>query len=196
MNTAHLNGSSSSFARFPRSSLAASTLTTPAEPDLIVLPPSSLGAYADSWGMTRAVFFSYASLHRVLRGAEQNLAVATSQTLELNSRVVSAALAKGRHVELLQVRHAHVSVDRLQDVMERRDFTLGIKDITNTVCAKLLLWTLEGGPRRVSIHLPRTGQKTFLIGPLTFVTESGEGQTGSPEVGLVRVRGRVRLLGH
>ena len=57
-------------------------------------------------GLAEAVFFSYGTLHEILAGAKKHLSSiedeAEADNYDLNSRVVSASLGRGRHIELGQ----------------------------------------------------------------------------------------------
>ena len=85
----------------------------PAKPLLYVDDKVSLAAsdLADNsqGGLGRAVFFSYRDLHEILQRAKTHLSsqknteneqVSEEQPWRLNSRIISASLGRGRHIEL------------------------------------------------------------------------------------------------
>jgi len=67
--------------------------------DAIQLPSDAVATAADRQGLARTIFFSYRSLHEILRNAELEEGPDWSSWTPV-SRVVSASLARGRHVQL------------------------------------------------------------------------------------------------
>jgi latrophilin 1 len=71
-------------------------------------------------GNTKAVYFAYKSLHEILARAEQNVNVPGRSRsrgrhgLILNSHVISASLAKGRHVQLKESERVRVTLKHLK----------------------------------------------------------------------------------
>lgn len=101
---------------------AADMVTFPAKPLLYVDDKISLAASDlednSQGGLGEAVFFSYRGLHEILSGAkthlsfedEDNQVEAAAKPWRLNSRIISASLGRGRHIELqrpvrIELRH-------------------------------------------------------------------------------------------
>ncbi|XP_076048684.1 latrophilin Cirl-like isoform X2 [Oratosquilla oratoria] len=74
------------------------TLPEPPE-DTITLPPEALLENSEN-GLVKMVFFSYSGLHHVLYPDGFNMYRGLNETRVINSRVVSASLGAGRHIEL------------------------------------------------------------------------------------------------
>ena len=101
----------------------------PAKPLLYVDDKVSLAAsdLADNshGGLGRAVFFSYRDLHGILQRARTHLSFETleeetGQPWRLNSRIISASLGRGRHIELqkpvtITLRHLETDPRLLRD---------------------------------------------------------------------------------
>ena len=73
--------------------------------DKIELPQEALKENSNHEGLSKAIFFSYKSLHEILAQGEMNVNQiredpAGSESWTVNSRVISASLAKGRHIQL------------------------------------------------------------------------------------------------
>ena len=100
----------------------------PAKPLLYVDDKVSLAAsdLADNsqGGLGRAVFFSYRDLHEILQRAKTHLSfeksVESVSNWRLNSRIISASLGRGRHIELqspvtITLRHLETDPRILRD---------------------------------------------------------------------------------
>lgn len=68
--------------------------------DSVRLSRADLASNAQA-GLAEAIFFSYGTLHEILQGAKFHL-TQNVEKYQLNSRVISASLGGGRHVELDQ----------------------------------------------------------------------------------------------
>jgi hypothetical protein len=99
----------------------------PAKPLLYVDDKISLAASDlednSQGGLGEAVFFSYRSLHEILTGAKTHLSFEAELETEeesdvkqwrLNSRIISASLGRGRHIELrtpVRIQFRHIETD-------------------------------------------------------------------------------------
>jgi hypothetical protein len=71
-------------------------------------------------GLAEAVFFSFSTLHEILESGKLDLGGKPDAGWKLNSRVVSAALGQGRHVELAhpaRVYLRHLVPDNMTDAI-------------------------------------------------------------------------------
>ncbi|ROT76135.1 putative latrophilin Cirl-like isoform X4, partial [Penaeus vannamei] len=106
--TSLLGGSSSSSSSSsfdPTNSLQDPETPPPAPQDTITLPPEALLENSEN-GLVKMVFFSYDGLHHLLQPDGRSYRIneanfkGVNETRVLNSRVVSASLGAGRHIEL------------------------------------------------------------------------------------------------
>ncbi|XP_042859816.1 latrophilin Cirl-like isoform X4 [Penaeus japonicus] len=105
-SSAASSSSSSSSASFgPTNSLQDPEAPPPAPQDTITLPPEALLENSEN-GLVKMVFFSYDGLHHLLQPDGRSYRIneanfkGVNETRVLNSRVVSASLGAGRHIEL------------------------------------------------------------------------------------------------
>ncbi|XP_069974867.1 latrophilin Cirl isoform X5 [Penaeus vannamei] len=99
------SASSSSSSFDPTNSLQDPETPPPAPQDTITLPPEALLENSEN-GLVKMVFFSYDGLHHLLQPDGRSYRIneanfkGVNETRVLNSRVVSASLGAGRHIEL------------------------------------------------------------------------------------------------
>ncbi|XP_059091088.1 latrophilin Cirl-like isoform X2 [Tigriopus californicus] len=96
INSKKLDASDSSPLSFPDSKFA--KIATKVK-DRASLPRGNLKRHSNSYELSKAVFFSYLNLHQILQSP---VSFNGFDDYKVNSRVLSASLAKGRHVELAQ----------------------------------------------------------------------------------------------
>ncbi|XP_063600799.1 latrophilin Cirl-like isoform X5 [Penaeus indicus] len=107
--TSSSSASSSSSSFDPTNSLQDPETPPPAPQDTITLPPEALLENSEN-GLVKMVFFSYDGLHHLLQPDGRSYRIneanfkpphqGVNETRVLNSRVVSASLGAGRHIEL------------------------------------------------------------------------------------------------
>ena len=90
--------------------------------DSVEIDKNDVDAYGQE-GLAEAVFFSYSTLHEILESGKLNFGAKTTAVdvdWRLNSRVVSASLGQGRHVELrhpVQIYLRHLVPDNMTDAV-------------------------------------------------------------------------------
>lgn len=94
INSKKLDASDTSPLSFPDSKFA--KIATKVK-DRVRLPKGNLKRHSNSYELSKAVFFSYLNLHQILQSP---VSFNGFDDYKVNSRVMSASLAKGRHVEL------------------------------------------------------------------------------------------------
>ena len=94
---------SDSFVSFPSNSASSTSGIFGRVDDSVAVPISSLRQTVNYEGLSKTVFLAFKSLHEILGAGEVRTTDGSADAFdwEINSRIISASLAKGRHLEML-----------------------------------------------------------------------------------------------